>query len=120
MMRSSAFVINTARGPIIDQKAITTALQKGWIQGAALDVFEEEPTPADEPLHKMDNVILGPHASAWTYELFRDIGHDCVEATCAVARGETPDHVVNMDVLDRPGLKTKLQKYKQVWDSRSC
>lgn len=112
LMKKTAFIINTARGPIIDQSALTTALQRGWIQGAALDVFTDEPPAKDEPLLSMENVILGPHSSAWTYELFRDIGHDCVAATCAVARGDIPDHVVNTAVLDRPGLKAKLQRYK--------
>ncbi|MEE2710180.1 MAG: NAD(P)-dependent oxidoreductase [Gemmatimonadota bacterium] len=118
LMKNTAFVINTARGPVIDQKAITKALRNNWIQGAALDVFEEEPTPADEPLHKMENVILGPHASAWTYELFRDIGHDCVDATLAVARGEIPDHVVNTNVLERQGLRAKLEIFRQRWVSQ--
>ncbi|MBT5875435.1 MAG: dehydrogenase [Candidatus Latescibacteria bacterium] len=113
LMKETAFVVNTARGPIIDQSALTTALQHGWIQGAALDVFTDEPPVKDDPLLSMDNVILGPHSSAWTYELFRDIGHDCVAATCAVAKGEIPEHVVNSAVLERPGLKAKLQNYKE-------
>ena len=117
LMKNTAFVINTARGPVIDQKAITKALRNNWIQGAALDVFEEEPTSIEEPLHKMENVILGPHASAWTYELFRDIGHDCVDATLAVARGEIPDHVVNNNVLERQGLRDKLESNRKRWES---
>jgi D-3-phosphoglycerate dehydrogenase len=60
-MRAQAILINTARGPIIDEPALIAALEAGTIAGAALDVFETEPLPADSPLLKMDNVILAPH-----------------------------------------------------------
>ncbi len=61
LMKSSAVVINAARGPIIDEKALVAALQVGRIGGAGLDVFEHEPLPADSPLRRMDNVMLAPH-----------------------------------------------------------
>jgi len=60
-MRSSAVLINTARGPIVDQAALTRALEEGRIAGAALDVYEDEPLPPDSPLLRMDNVLLAPH-----------------------------------------------------------
>ena len=60
-MRSSAVLINTARGAVVDQGALVRALQAGKIGGAALDVFEDEPLPADSPLREMENVLLGPH-----------------------------------------------------------
>jgi D-3-phosphoglycerate dehydrogenase len=62
-MKSNAVLINTARGPIVNEAALVSALQKGQIAGAALDVFEHEPLPADSPLLKMDNVLLAPHNS---------------------------------------------------------
>jgi len=62
-MKPSAVLINTARGPIVDEKALVAALQSGQIGGAALDVFEFEPLPQDSPLLKMDNVMLAPHNS---------------------------------------------------------
>jgi len=62
-MRSTAVLINTARGPVVDEPALIRALQIGKIRGAALDVFEKEPIPADSPLLKMDNVLLGSHNS---------------------------------------------------------
>ena len=60
-MKESAVLINTARGAVVDEQALTTALQKGEIAGAALDVFELEPLPASSPLRMMDNVMLAPH-----------------------------------------------------------
>jgi len=62
-MRSTAILINTARGPIVEEKALVAALASGQVGGAALDVFEFEPLPADSPLLKMDNVLLAPHNS---------------------------------------------------------
>jgi phosphoglycerate dehydrogenase-like enzyme len=62
-MKNSAHIINVARGPIINQKALIKSLRKGWIAGAGLDVFEEEPLPADSPLWDMPNVIITPHSS---------------------------------------------------------
>ena len=111
MMRPDAFLINTARGAIVDQEALTRALQEGWISGAAIDVFEQEPPDPDDELLSLPNVILAPHASAWTHELFRDIGHDCMKAALAVSRGEEPPYVVNGEVLERPGLRKKLEKF---------
>ena len=63
LMKPNAIIINTARGPIVDEKALIAALQNGQIAGAALDVFEHEPLPLDSPLLKMDNVMLAPHNS---------------------------------------------------------
>lgn len=65
-MKSSAVLINIARGGVVDEAALTRALQEGWIAGAALDVFEQEPLPADSPLWGMPNVIISPHAAGFT------------------------------------------------------
>lgn len=112
LMKPSAVIINTARGPIIDQKALIDALQGGHIRGAALDVFEAEPLPVDSPLVKFDNVILSSHSIAWTRELFRDMGMADCEGALAVRRGERPPNVVNKNVLERPGFLRKLESYR--------
>src|SRR5207249_852848 len=71
LMRSTAYLINVARGPIVDQQALTAALQARRIQGAGLDVFEQEPISPTDPLLQLDNVIVAPHALCWTDECFR-------------------------------------------------
>ncbi len=65
-MRENAFVVNIGRGPVINERDLIRALKKGWIAGAGLDVFEEEPLPADSPLWKLENVIISPHISGST------------------------------------------------------
>jgi phosphoglycerate dehydrogenase-like enzyme len=111
LMKPDAVIINTARGPIIQQAALIEALESGRIRGAALDVFEQEPLSADSPLTKMDNVILTSHSVAWTEELFRDMGRIDCEGALAVYRGQAPHHVVNPKVLDHPQFLAKLAGY---------
>jgi D-3-phosphoglycerate dehydrogenase len=112
LMKPSAFIVNTARGPIIDQQSLVRALKNRWIRGAALDVFEREPLESDSPLLTFDNVILTSHSIAWTLELFRDMGRMDCEGALSVQRGEPPRHVVNKDVLGRPGFLRKLDSYR--------
>jgi len=114
LMKPDAVVINTARGPIVNEAALIDALQKRKIAGAALDVFEKEPLSAESPLASMDNVILTSHSIAWTEELFRDMGRmDCMGAL-AVYRGEPPQHVVNPKVLTHPRFLEKLERRKVI------
>ncbi|MEM1845478.1 MAG: hydroxyacid dehydrogenase [Desulfurococcaceae archaeon] len=68
LMKKTAVLINTSRGEIIDTKALVKALKEGWIAGAGLDVYDQEPLPPDHPLTKLDNVVLTPHIGASTYE----------------------------------------------------
>ena len=117
LMKESAFLINTARGPIVNEGALIEALQTGRIKGAALDVFEQEPLPPDSPLLTMDNVVVSSHSIAWTEELFRDMGRLDCEGALAIYRGEIPRDVVNRDVLTRPGFLTKLERYKERWSA---
>ena len=111
-MKPDAVLINTARGPIVNEAALIEALQAGRIAGAALDVFESEPLSADSPLATMDNVILTSHSIAWTEELFRDMGRIDCHGALAVYRGEAPEHIVNPRVLHNPLFIDKLARRK--------
>ena len=116
-MKPSALLINTSRGPIIDQAALTRALQARQIAGAALDVFEQEPLAADDPLIQLDNLILSPHAIAWTDELVRDNGVGACENVLTILRGQAPAHTVNREVIARPGFQAKLRALRERWQS---
>ena len=99
LMKRSAYLVNTARGPIVDEKALVAALQSDGIAGAGLDVFEEEPTPGSNPLLKMDNVVLSPHGICFTDECMRGLAESAFRAVRDVAAGRTPPYVVNPQVL---------------------
>jgi phosphoglycerate dehydrogenase-like enzyme len=114
LMKPQAYLINTARGPIVDEAALIQALREGIIRGAALDVFEKEPIDSASPLLTMDSIILTSHAIGWTEELFRDMGRIDCEGALAIRRGEVPASVVNPAVLDRPGFQSKLQAKREV------
>jgi len=111
LMKPTAWLINTARGPVVDQKALYEVLKDRRIAGAGLDVFETEPCPADEPLLELDNVIVTPHSLCWTDQCFAGIGAADVEACLALFRGEAPKSVVNREVLDDPRFKARLEAY---------
>jgi D-3-phosphoglycerate dehydrogenase len=113
LMKPTAYFINTARGPIVDQKALTFVLAERRIAGAGLDVFEQEPTDPDDPLLKLDNIICAPHALCWTDQCFAGNGAADIAAVLAVMRGEVPRGVVNRDVLARPGFKQKLEAFRK-------
>jgi phosphoglycerate dehydrogenase-like enzyme len=111
LMKKSAYFINTARGPIVDQKELTEALASGRIAGAGLDVFEAEPTDPNDPLLKLDNVIVAPHALCWTDQCFAGNGAADVAAILEVQHGRIPRGVVNRRVLESPRFKAKLEAY---------
>lgn len=112
LMKPTAFFINTARGPIVDQKALTKVLQERRIAGAGLDVFEVEPTDPGDPLLALDNIICAPHALCWTDQCFAGNGAADVKAVLNVMKGEVPRGVVNRAVLEQEGFKTKLAAFK--------
>lgn len=111
-MKPTSYLINTARGPIVDQKALNEALRSGAIAGAGLDVFEVEPTPLGEPIMELDNVIVSPHALCWTDQCFAGIGASDVASVLAMMRGEIPRGIVNKEIVDRPGWQSKLSGYR--------
>lgn len=110
LMRPDAYLINTARGGIVDEEALFEALREGRIAGAAIDCFAEEPVSAPHPLGQLDNVLLAPHCIAWTDELFRDIGRTASRGILALRCGERPAGVVNPEVLARPGFRSKWER----------
>ncbi|MDA1274441.1 MAG: hydroxyacid dehydrogenase [Verrucomicrobia bacterium] len=111
-MKPSAYLINVARGPIVDQRALTTALRNGGIQGAGLDVFEQEPTAPDDPLLKLENVILSPHALCWTDECFAGIGRSACQSILDLASGKIPGNIVNREAVSSHTFQQKLKTYQ--------
>jgi D-3-phosphoglycerate dehydrogenase len=108
LMKPTAFFINTARGPIVDQKALTKVLQERRIAGAGLDVLEQEPPDASDPILKLDNVILAPHALCWTDQCFAGNGAADVKAVLEIQHGREPRGIVNRDVLKHPDWQRRL------------
>jgi len=98
MMKKTAFLINNARGPIVDEKALYKALKEGWIAGAALDVFEQEPTPMQNPLLKLNNVVVAPHISSASYETRSRMAEMVAENLITFFEGKTPPNLVNPEV----------------------
>ena len=93
-MQESAYLINTARGPVVDERALYDALVSGGIAGAGLDVFDQEPPPIDNPLFKLDNVVLSAHLAGPTFESHAARVRNAFDNVQRVARGETPLWVV--------------------------
>ena len=116
-MKPSAYLINTSRGPVVDQKALTKVLQENRIAGAGLDVLEEEPPPMEEPILQLDNVILTPHALCWTDQCFAGNGAADVRAVLDVMHGRVPHGVVNREVLEQQGWQWKLDQYRAQFGS---
>jgi D-3-phosphoglycerate dehydrogenase len=110
LLQPTAFLISIARGPIVEQAALTRVLQERRIAGAALDVFEQEPIDPNDPILKLDNVIVAPHAICWTDEMFLGNGREACQSILDFASGRVPQYVVNRDVLQRIHQHPKLSR----------
>jgi len=109
-MKPTAYFINVARGPVVDEPALIEALRDRRIAGAALDVFEQEPVAADNPLLAMDNVILSPHSLCWTDECFHNMASTGLASIVDLLERRTPEFVVDRAVLAHPRVQAWLAR----------
>jgi len=98
LMKRNAYVINTSRGPVIDEAALVRALEEGRIAGAGLDVYENEPK-IQPALLRMDNVVLTPHLGSAVFELRESMAHIVVDNIRAIVEGRRPPNCINLEVL---------------------
>jgi phosphoglycerate dehydrogenase-like enzyme len=110
-MKKTACLINTSRGPCVDELALIKALREGWIKGAAIDVFEKEPTYPDNPLYTMDNVITTGHCAGWTDDVWSAKWEENLEQISHIMRGEIPNALVNKEVWDSPACKARIARF---------
>jgi D-3-phosphoglycerate dehydrogenase / 2-oxoglutarate reductase len=101
LMKPNAILINTSRGPVVDEPALIRALQEGWIGAAGLDVFEQEPTDPNNPLLKMDNVVATPHMAATSDIFWDNFWRYSVDTVLDLAQKKWPRSYVNRDVKPR-------------------
>jgi glyoxylate reductase len=99
LMKKTAYIINNSRGPVVDEKALYKALKEKWIAGAGLDVFEQEPTPMDNPLLKLDNIVVAPHISSASLETRSRMAEMVAGNLVDFFEGKKPPNLVNQDVL---------------------
>lgn len=106
-MKSSAYLVNTGRGAVVDTDALYRALQEGWIAGAGLDVIEGEPLKGDEPILALDNIVFTPHYASYTEEAYHELAVKVAEGAIQALRGEFPKYLVNPEVKDRPNARVR-------------
>jgi len=99
-MKSTALLINAARGEIVKEKDLYNALKDNVIAGAGLDVFENEP-PTNSPLLELDNVVMTPHIAAFTHDAMNNMCTGIADQLIEYAKGNKPAHIVNPEVFDR-------------------
>jgi D-3-phosphoglycerate dehydrogenase len=113
LMKPTAFLVNAARGPVVDQKALTDVLAARRIAGAGLDVLDLEPPRGDDPILKLDNVTISAHALNWNDEYRETLQRNIADTLRALMAGKVPYKVANAAVLERPGFKRKLAALAQ-------
>jgi D-3-phosphoglycerate dehydrogenase / 2-oxoglutarate reductase len=101
MMKPTAFFINTARGSVVDQQALTKALTEKWIAGAGLDVLEKEPPDPNDPILDLDNVVFTPHYASYSEEAYQEVREKAARQIVQALRGEVPTCLVNREVLKK-------------------
>ena len=101
LMKSNAYIINCARGEVVDEAAMIKALRENKMAGAGLDVFENEPPKPDNPLFKMDNVVVTPHCASWTTDAFKNLRKSVGAEAAEILNGIVPDYLVNKNVKPR-------------------
>ncbi|MHA1929317.1 MAG: 2-hydroxyacid dehydrogenase [Candidatus Thorarchaeota archaeon] len=101
LMKEGSIFINTSRGAVVDENALYNALKNGHLRGAGLDVFSEEPTPYQNPLLELSNIVVGPHIGSASISTRNKMGEMCTENVIAVFTGDRPPNVVNPEVLDQ-------------------
>ncbi len=99
LMRSTAVLVNTARGPLVDQKALYKALSERWIAAAALDVTDPEPIASDDPLLSLDNLVIAPHIASASVATRSRMAMLAAEQLVQALEGKVPEHVVNRDAV---------------------
>lgn len=104
-MKPTAYLINTARGAIIDEVALVTALDKGWLAGAALDVLSQEPPAPNHPLLHRTDVIVTPHAAFYSSTATIELARKAAQQVAQTLRGETPRHIINPQVLTQSNCR---------------
>ncbi|MEN6624898.1 MAG: C-terminal binding protein [Candidatus Sumerlaeia bacterium] len=113
LMKKTAILVNTARGPIVSNEGLAKALREGLIAGAGLDVSEDEPPQPGNPLIGLENVLMTPHAAWYSEEGGWDIRYMIMDDVKAFLEGRAPKYVVNKEVLDRPNLRFKSAAVKK-------
>jgi D-3-phosphoglycerate dehydrogenase / 2-oxoglutarate reductase len=104
-MKPGAILINTSRGPVVDEPALVDALRSGRLAGAGLDVMAAEPPAPDNPLFAMENVVLTPHSSSTTIEALDDLGRKVNAQIVQLLRGEWPTYLANKAVKSQPNVR---------------
>ena len=112
-MKPGAFILNTARGGIVDEDALYLALKERRIAGAAIDCFLQEPITKPHRFGELENVLLAPHSIAWTEELFRDIGRTACQGILDLSLGREPHGVLNPEVFEKPEFQAKWRRYRE-------
>jgi D-3-phosphoglycerate dehydrogenase len=107
LMKPSAFLINTSRGPVVDEAALAEAVRANIIAGAALDVLSQEPGDPAHPLFGLENVIITPHAAFYSETAIEELQHKAVGRVLQALKGERPSNIINPDVVERENFRLR-------------